>query len=474
MDSIVPVGRGGLAFLMEGPDDKPIPSQERDRYGTVEIRSTGLVPGGLPVGSDLFTFADLTQSASTVSAKKAVIFPRKEVQFHKAQVFVGGAKLMKLPLFVYSLNRFSESGLAVEGILNVDDNRIALNYPHYLSLKPGMTSLLRFRTGERQGRGAAASAGAFLDYEMTWNRGDSMEGSLTFSGLARNDWLFSARQYFRPDDRTNIFAQLDSPSGRSVYGSAGASRQFNGFQASFNADTMRTLRGLRTSRDSYSFIVEKDPTKIGRLPLQLFYGLTATSRNEAYDVSMLNEEGKKVGWQEKSSQNAYGLRARLQSFPMPLDRHTTLSTSFSASVLKGHNVPSSGVGLVGSATLSRRLGSNASVVATYDFVQDGFNDRLIGKHRLTLQGSYSAGRTDFSAFMARSLDMRRMNLYGDLSYRMSGLWRFAFGYTYDQYLSDSYLDYSVTLGYRLGWREVGLTWSRRTKRIGLQLLGTSF
>jgi hypothetical protein len=47
-------------------------------------------------------------------------------------------------------------------------------------------------------------------------------------------------------------------------------------------------------------------------------------------------------------------------------------------------------------------------------------------------------------------------------------------YTFDKYLSDTYLDYNATIAYRLGIREIGVTWSHRTKRFGIQVFGASF
>jgi hypothetical protein len=60
-----------------------------------------------------------------------------------------------------------------------------------------------------------------------------------------------------------------------------------------------------------------------------------------------------------------------------------------------------------------------------------------------------------------------------MNYRISGLWRLMGSYTFDKYLTDSYLDYNATIAYRLGIRELGLTWSARTKRFGIQVFGAT-
>jgi hypothetical protein len=433
--------------------------QEEDRFGSVDITRSGVTPSQTQIGSTLFKFEDLSYSPSTISASKAVVFPRKEIQFQRAEVFVAGNRVLKLPLYQVRLNR-STGPLVTDDFVSVNDNQLALNYPYYLTLKPGQTSLLRLQMGGNEDRGSGGSRGMFLNYEMNWNRGDEMQGSFTLNGIARNDWLASFRQYLQFDDNTNLSAQLDVPGGKSVYGSASVFRQFNGFQASLNASGNRTLRGDKYNRQSYSLVVEKDPTKVGRLPIKLFYGFTA--EDSQYENDFLAEH-----------QRTYGLRLRGQSQPVALDSNTSLTAGFSLSRLFGSTL-SDGLAITATTTLSRQFGSNAGIAATYDYTRDGFNDAFTGQHQLSFQGYYGAGRTDFSFLASRSLDIDRISFFGDASYRVSDLWRLAAGYTVDRYIGETFFDYSLSLGYRIGWREIGLTWSKRTNRIGVQLLGASF
>jgi len=461
----------GLAFVSEDANGNLSTAAplEEDRYGLVELKGANISPASLAARNTSFEFEDLSGAPSRVAAKKAVIFPNRQIQFQRADIYVADSRVMKLPLFQVNLMQ-NNTPVVMEQMVNVNDNQVALNYPHYLSLKPGMTSLLRFRTGEQLGRGAATSRGAFLDYEMNWNRGDRMEGSMAFRGIGRTDWSLGLNQYLRIDDRSSVTAQFEMPGGRSIFGSGSVNRQFDGFQISFNANANQSIRGFRNTNQDMSLVAEKDPTKVGKLPVRLYYGFVANS--SAYSSVTDGGPGNKDLIQSRS-QNSAGLRVRLQSLPVKLDGATSLVTSFSASQLSGRNV-ASGLTLLGHATLSRRLSSSTSVLMNYDFTRDGFNDRAIGMHRLTLQGFFNAGRTNASIFASRSLDVDRMNIFGDLSYRVGGLWRISGSYTLDRILGSTFLDYNLVLGYRIGWREVGLMWSKRTGRIGIQLLGASF
>jgi hypothetical protein len=431
--------------------------RESTRFGVVEVSRTGIKPLSEPLPPGVFQFAESEFNETTIHAKKAVAFPRKSIQFHRAEIFVGDARVMALPLF--QVNLLGSTPLLTEQILNVNDNQLAVNYPHFLSLKPGETSLLRLTTGESYGRGVGVNRGLFLNYELNWNRGDEMDGGLVFSGINRSDWSVGARNFMRMRDGTTANMQLEFPAHKSVYGSAGVSRQFDGFSMSLSGNSTRTLRGAEFSSRQYNLVVEKDPTKIGRLPLKLYVGLTAghiSSRTEGFS----------------NSQDSAGIRARLQLQPQLLDRDTTLGASLHMSKLYGRNTLR-GLGYMADFSLRRKLGKDASVTMGYNYTEDGFSGSLIGKQSLSLQGYYGAGRSSLSFFTSRSLDLDRANYFLDASYRISGLWRFSYAYTYSRYLNDSYLDYSLAVGYLFGGREFALTWSKRTKRFAIQILGAA-
>jgi hypothetical protein len=460
IDGIGFTGRN-LAFFSEDKDGNKVPAQDVERFGVVEIRGGEMVPSTTALNTPYFEFEDVSSVPSTIRAKKAIVFPRKGIQFQKAEVFVGDARVMKMPLF--ETNLYGNSPLVTDQFVNVNDNQLAINYPHYLSLKPGQTSLLRFRTGERYGRGTQANRGMFLDYELNWNRGDEMDGGLTLSGIGRQDWSLNARQFLRIDDRTTAFLHAEMPAGQSLFGSMGLSRQFDGFQVNLNGNMSRSWRGQRYSNQDLTLVAEKDTTKVGRLPLRLFYGLTSIYNTDS-----------RIG----AIQSGTGVYTRLQSLPLPIDKRSNLSASVTARHLSGSNSRGGGMALLGTATMTRRLSSAASVVATYDYTKDNFNDTILGNHRVSLQGYYNAGRTGLRLTGSKSLDVDRISLYGDLDYRVSDTWRLGLGYTLDRYplsstVSNTYLDYTFLVGYRIGWREVGLTWSRQTKRIGFQILGAT-
>ncbi len=435
-----------------------IKTEKRDRFGYVEIRSSGIKPMVQAPSPDTFEIKDISDSRSLVSAKRAVVFPRKEVQFQKAELLVDGQKVFKFPLFDVSL--IGATPILTDQIVNVNDNRVEVNYPHYLTLKPGQTSLLRFRTGESYGRGSSAMGGTFLDYELNWNRGDQMDGGLTFSGLARKDYDVRLHQSLRLDDKTNVFAQLDTPALASLYGSAGINRQMNGYQLSFNGNSTRSLQGIPYNSQQVTLSAEKDPIKVGKLPVQMFFGVIASSNST--ESQFLN-----------SNQSSVGLQLRNQLTPRVLDKSTTLNAQFTVNDMVGHNTQR-GLTLQGSAYLSRRLGLRSSVQMNYDYTQDSYSSALLGHHRLTMIGNYAGPRLGLNLMASRSLDAERLDYQADLHYRLSNIWRLTYRHTFDRFGESSFLDYNAMLTYRYGLRDIGLTWSHTTGRFGFQVLGASF
>ncbi len=452
--TLAPVGRG-LQFATIDVDGAAIPARNEDRFGLAQIVAGEPKPTTETVSNNLFELADLSDSPSTISARKVVVFPQKGVQFQKADMYIGGRKVMSMPLYELTMSG-QTSPIATDQLVSVFDNQLAINYPYYLSLRPGQTSLLRFHTGDRYNRGVGSSGGAFLDYELNWNHGDDVDGNLTFSGIGRSDWMLSAHQYTRWGERTQAVLQGELLANRTFFGNASLSRQFEGFQASLSSSHTETLRGIKTSTQQDSLVIEKDPIKMGKLPVQLYYGLTSNSTRSTF-----------------GSQSGSGVQLRAQSSAIPFNKTTSLTSSLTLAKLYGSsNNP--GLTILGSTALSHRFGNSANTVLSYDFTRDGLNDAVLGEHRLSLSGSLFYGNTNLTLYTTRGLDKDRFALYGDLSYRLGGLWRTGVSYTLDKYQGESYLDYTFVLGYRVGWRDIGLTWSYRTKRIGFQLLGASF
>jgi len=431
----------------------PAPMQ---KYGVVAIKGPSITPSLTPVGPSLFEFQELIGSPSHIMAKKAVIFPNRRIQFQRADVYVAETKVMKLPLFQVNMQQ-STSPLITEDLVNVSDNQLLVNYPYYLDLKPGRSSLLRFRTGDTYGRGMSTSTGAFLDYELNWNKGDDMVGSFAVRNIGRSDWQLGLQQYLHIDDRTSASAQVGIPADSSYYGSANATHQFNGFQTDIRGSVTTTYRGLTQTNTDVGFDTETTPRQVHGTPFNFNWGFTATESQN----SLIN-----------MTQRVAGLTTHLQSRPIKIDSKTNLTTSTTVSYLQGQDTVK-GLTILGNATFSHQFTPQISSLLIYDFTHDGFNDKIMGEHMLSAQTFYNSGKIGLRLFASRSLDIDRASAFIDADYKLSKSWRLSTAYTYDRFLNEEFLDYNLAIGYRVGWREIGIVWSKRTNRFGIQLLGAT-
>lgn len=434
-----------------------IERETRPRVTVVDISRSGVKPHEGQFDYRVLNFQALGDSLSTVEAKKAVAFPTREIQFHRAAVKVTGVTIQRVPLFAVSV--YNSSPLITEQMLNVSNNQIAVNYPYYLSLKPGETSLLRLRHGTRFGAGVGATGGTYLDYELKWNKGDEAEGGLTLSGIARDDWSIGARQYWQINPETTLTAQLDFPAHRSMVGNVNMSRLFDGFQLNANASHSSSLTGPDFQSQNYLLIAEKDPIKLGDTG-SLYLGVTANASQIRSNSFSRYQQG-------------VGLQARVVGRTIRLNKNASLSASYRVNHLSGHNV-NSGLSHFGTVNLSMNMGSGVIWNNTYEYVNDGFNSELLGQHRITSEAYYNQGRWSLSGFVAKTLDLDRLNANATLNYQFSPLWRFYYSYYIDQFDGDSFMDQTYILGYRIGYREVGISYSLRTNRLGIEILGTRF
>ncbi|MBS1723392.1 MAG: hypothetical protein JSS66_10620 [Armatimonadetes bacterium] len=446
-----------VPVLVKTPTGAMVTTKEVPEFKALDVSFGETKPHEGNLNESLLSFLDTSAAMSTVEAKKAVVSPSRGVQFQKAAVKLGGQTVMSLPLFQVDLN--TSSPVITEQFFNVSNSSVAINYPYYLSLKPGETSLLRFRYGNRYSSGLGATGGTYLDYEYNWNHGANMEGGLNLRGLARDDWGAGVRQLWSPDPTTSVSAQLDFPAHRSLFANFGANKRFNGFQTNLNVQHGRSLSGDRFQNDSVALNIDGDPIAIGKLPMSMTFGLTAQQQRITGDAS--------------SFQQGAGLQARLDSRTLFVDPRDSLTFSYTMTRWAGTSV-SSPLTQVGSISLASNWLPGLYLQTTYEYGQDGFSEDVLGRHRLTMDGIYSVGRFNVRSFLSKSLDVDRTTANLNLDYKLDSYWRVSAGYLLDRYSGDTFLEQTLVLGYRIGFREIGLSYSTRTKRLGIELLGTRF
>ncbi|HEY3780410.1 MAG TPA: Ig-like domain-containing protein [Fimbriimonadaceae bacterium] len=442
-----------------------------DTYGIAEIKGTEpSQPNGV-IDPGMFRFDPLLTTTTEITAKKLTVFPTKRIIFEAAAVYMANTRVMKVPL--YQLDLVGEPKLFSDQILSVNNSQIAFNYPYYLQLKPGVTSLFRLETGAADSTGMVANRGLFLNYEYNWNKGDDMQGGLTLEGLGRNDWGLKGQQSWHFNNGGSLSTLLELPSHQSLYGSVTAAQPFKGYELTADASAGHTLVGTPFDSQNYNVSLEKNSFKIGNFPANFYVGLEAYSNStqETGWFSGISTELSPVLQQKISdSQTAVGPQFRGQSQSIKLGA-TTMNASFSVAKLTGHNTLG-GLTYDGNLTFNRDFGKFLTSVLSYSYTEDGFDSSLLGRQQVSLQSTLHKGKARLDFMGIQGIDGDHSSYDLEASYQMTRVWRLGYGYQQERYFGSNYADFDLILGYRIGSKEFGLVWSQKLKRIGFQLLGT--
>ncbi|HWP31009.1 MAG TPA: Ig-like domain-containing protein [Fimbriimonadales bacterium] len=429
-------------------------AQKEGRAGYFQLMGSRLDEGSGMTPNE-FEFQDVGRASSSIHAERIIAFPQRELQFHRARVYVGDMRVLSMPLYALRLSNVSQGNPLGEQIVSYFNNSIVLNYPYFVSLTPSFMSVLRLRSGSIYGRGYAASGGVFLDWENSY-QGQEYEGSCTLGGVGRKDMGLIWQHSHHFSDDTSVNAVLEFPSFDSVFGSVTAARPFDGFSVNVSATSSKSFDGFDAESRRAELNMDTDPERIGRLPATFSLGLTAVS-----GFARLEDK--------ESHQEGAGMRSRLVLLPQKLSSNLILNGSLTLSHLWGEG-RGDGFGVVGNLGVVSKFGNSGSLTMAYDYVHDAFTETLTGRHRLTAQVTERFGPLSFSAYGVKSLDVDSHTLFFDGSYFLNKKWRIGTSLTFDRYFGSELEDKTLILGYRIGVREVAITYSTDTGKFGFQLI----
>jgi len=407
---------------------------------------------------DIYNYTDLSASELLFVADSAVLLPGERIQFRHAKMYVAGQKLLTVPMYDLSFRTGEALG---QQIVGVNSGGLTLDLPFYYAVSPGSVGALRLRHAQRVGRAVyAVRPGWSLDLEHAYSRPGVMEGAFALTSLARGDWglRWSHAHWLSQNASTNLY--VDMPAHRSLYLSSGLSYGFGGGRVGLNVSGGQSLSGTRFRDLRSDLYVESSAMRLGDT-LKMTVATTFSSRVSEFADKRVRTEGA-------------GLRSRLYSTPLRLAGFT-VNPSVMASYLWG-NSRTTGSSLLATVSASRSLWDDGLISLTYDYAQD----RLVraagyGRHRLSGMLAWSSGqRLNLSVVGTRILDHDSLTLFADASYRLSPLWRVGANLSYNRFEGSRYNDLELSIGYRLGIRELLLTWSSLTRRWQIDLIAAGF
>ncbi|MCS6919580.1 MAG: Ig-like domain-containing protein [Fimbriimonadales bacterium] len=423
------------------------------RWEVVRLRYGAPEPFDAVAPPELFQFVDISESELVIKAAQIWFYPGERIQFHRAEFYVGEVRSLSMPLYSQSL---WSSGVGSDTLIGVQNGQVYLDVPYYYALTPTQIGALRLRTAQVGGRTMGAARGMFLDLEHEYRAGLGT-GTVSLTSLARNDWGLNWRHQQPLSPNTRVSLWLDSPAHQGLYGSVQLSHQSRGYSTGLTLSGSTLWRGVRADSLRSDLFIETTPRRVEGLPLRQSLSLNWTSNRTRGALGVQNREG-------------VGVRARWTLIPQSLGRSTTLTGGLTVGQFVG-NLPNKGWSITGTLGVTQALGAGGVLNLNYDYAQDALGANLLGRHRLAGSLSWNAGdRYYLTSYFSRALDANSVSFVSDFSWRVSPLWRMGIGYTWQSYNRYHFHDRTITIAYRIGYREVALTWSSFTKRWSIDLL----
>ncbi len=419
----------------------------------------------IPAPSSYFAMPGF-QRKLVITARSITYFPGERLQFRGPRFFQDEAQIMALPYYELSLN---SQELFSDQFISIGTKGFGLDLPFYYQMTPTRQGVVYLHHQQQVGRSSDAIVpGWGIDVIESYSSqsGQRYEGAYGFTDLTRGDWGFRLTHNHEFNSATNGSFYLDFPHHNSVYSAMNFGQQGRSFRWGANLSGGQTLAGPATSSMQSEFFVETQPRRLlGAKDLMYTIG-TNVSNTNSHSAAAIAGLG---------SQTTESVMIRAFSRPIVVDAHTTLTNSLSVGQVWGGSA-GAGRSAMLTTSLDHTFKGGGSLNLTYDYVSQPAGLYLSsGKHRLS--GAFTmAGirRLEVSVIGSMMLDSDESSLMADITYRLDNHWRILGSATIDRFDGVNYSDFEITLGRRIGARELQLSYSTLLKRISFDMTATRF
>jgi hypothetical protein len=420
-----------------------------------------------PIPSSYMQFPELSLKLVLV-ARNIDYFPGSErLQMHRVKVYQDQAVIATMLHHTMTLD---SPDLFTDQFISMGTSGFGLAFPFYYDMTPRSTGTLWIRHQERQGRSFfAQNTGWALDLMQDYSSTGSKRysGQVGFVGLTRGDWSFRWGHNHELSPSTFASINVDFPQHNSIFTVANFNQEAKRFRWGANLSGGQTFFSPMENNMRSDVFVETQPRKLGSLKdytytLGMNYTSNRTRLSEGVDFVGLN-------------QTTQGLTFRTFSRPIPINRRTTLTNSFSlGQVWSDQN--NGGFTSMATLALDHTLRGGSTVRMTYDFVnRPAALFASGGKHRFSLDYSLTSSRRfTASVYGIAFADNPDSTLYADAIYQIDKNWRLIGVATLQRFAGESFDDFQVTIGRRIGAREVQFTYSTFNRRFSLDFMATRF
>ena len=401
-----------------------------------------------------------------IVAVSITYFPNQKLQFRRPKFYQDSARIMSMAYYELPLH---SDQLFTDQFISVGTSGLGLQLPYYYNLTPTRSGEILLWRQQQIGRGYyATDPGWGIDIVQGYNsQGEhKYEGAYGFTGLTRDDWDFRWNHSQEFNSTTQGSFDFETPDHNSLYGDTNLTQQFSIFRWGANISAGRSFASDQSLATNANIYLETQPKPL-LANKSLLYTIGTTFLS-AHDQSLDSDI-------QSASETREGINLHVFSRPLQLNKTTTFTDSITVgNTWAGHE----GEGLTSLATLAldHQLRGGGTVNLTYDLVYQpaSFIDTT-GRHRLSASYTYNKSKKlSITIFGSAYLDYNDSSLLADITYRVNGRWRLIGQATLESDDGLTYTDYELTLGRRIGARELQLTYSTFLKRISLDFTATRF
>ncbi len=386
------------------------------------------------IPSYAFEFYDPSDSRVVILAKEAEIFPGEKVYLKGTSTYVGGSKVFSLP---YQLIRFSTYGDYTQQMLNWGTSGVAFDFPFYFALKENYTGALHLRYANASGIDVyTRRQGWNLALDQQYELGSARGGIVLEEGEG-GDWgaTWSHNHFFPGKLSANLY--LDYLARGDRYNRISLRKDWSSANLIYNLYQRKYLVYERTGQD---VSLRMRPAKLGS--------------------SSIGIVGRIYKW------DWFGKELFMQwlSPSLKLGRsHLDLSLE------GGYQWGKEDKGLYTfNAYFGRELKEWGNLSLTYS----KFNATRYGSQggeNLGLNFLLRRGKWSGYFYINNGLEDNSRFSYGNLSYNFSSQWGLQLRSYFYKLGPYSFSDMQYILSKAIGEREVYLYWSKRDKKLGLEI-----
>ncbi len=402
-------------------------------------------------------------SGSWILAQEITVFSGEKIVFREGGLYTEEKKIMSLPrIWIFALPGYTgASNTQVFGVSSTGG--LAVNYPYFLSAGENTTQAVAIQ------KGAAATSVMAQD---EWGLGFQHEyrygqtsGVLSLSNLPRSEWGAQWRDTRTVWDRANASFNVASPDHRSLYYDGSIYDYRPGYSVNLRSFYQRPRGG----GSSWGAVGEwlSDPRPWG-----------SPSRGPLYRLGASAGVQRGAGLLSTRPQFVQELYGSLDWRPFQLNRHTRLTPSLS-NVFTWDTSPFHGNNLRGEVRLDQSFGERLDVNLRYSANHLSGGLPQTGWQQLLASELHAYHGTKWMLYATGEKDLDSSNWYAltTWDYYFARAWRLQLMGNWYHQNGLHYADRYVFLGWRVFQnREIGLSWSRQTGRLSLELTGlaTSF